>query len=83
VASTEKVSLSLDEGAALLARRAAQIEGLSLSAYMSRLVRRHAWESQRPALDVEQQHDVDDRAAALDEQEAAYWSGEGEQRAAG
>lgn len=53
MATTEKISLSLDTGAVLLARRAAEIDGLSLSA--SRLVRWHAWESERPRLTAEQQ----------------------------
>jgi hypothetical protein len=83
VASTEKISLSMDTGALLLARRAAEIEGMSLSAWMSRLVRQHAWASQRPQLTPAQQAQADERAAALDEQEAALWSGHGEQRAAG
>ena len=48
MASTEKVSLSLDAGALLLARRAASLEDLSLSAYLSTLVRRHSWASQPP-----------------------------------
>jgi len=83
VASTEKVSLSLDSGSLMLARRAAVLEGMSLSAYLSRLVRRHAWEAERPALNSEQQDAVDARTAELDEQEAEYWRGDGEHRAAG
>ncbi len=83
MASTEKVSLSLDSGAALLARRAAVLEGLSLSAYLSQLVRRHAWASQRPHLGPGEQALADKHTAELDEQEAAHWRGEGEQRAAG
>lgn len=67
--TTEKISLSLDTGALLLARRAAELEGLSLSAWISRLVRRHAWESQRPRLSAEQQALADQRTAADDEQE--------------
>lgn len=69
MASTEKVSLSLDTGSLLLARRAAEIEGVSLSAWMSRLIRQHAWASQRPNLTPEQQADADETAAATDEQE--------------
>jgi hypothetical protein len=83
VASTEKVSLSLDTGSLVLARRAAVLEGMSLSAYLSRLVRRHAWESQRPVLSVEEQEAIDARTEELDEQEAADGRGAGEQRAAG
>jgi hypothetical protein len=71
MASTEKISLSLDAGAAFLARRAAEIDGLSLSAWMSRLVRRHAWESQRPRLTAEQQRRADEQTAAEDEREEA------------
>lgn len=82
VASTEKVSLSLDSGSLVLARRAAEIEGLSLSAWMSRLVRRHAWESQRPRLTSDQQAKADQRTAALDEQDELR-PGSGEHRAAG
>lgn len=82
MASTEKVSLSLDSGSLLLARRAAQLDGLSLSAYLSRLIRRHAWESERPARSADDQASADARAVELDEQEEAYWRGEG-RRAAG
>ncbi len=81
--ATEKISLSMDAGALLLARRAAEIEGMSLSAWMSRLVRQHAWASQRPRLTAEQQAQADERATSLDEREAALWCGDGERRAAG
>lgn len=83
MASTEKVSLSLDSGSLLLARRAAQLEGLSLSAYLSRLVRRHAWASEQPAQTMEQREAADARTVALDEQEEQMWDDEGGQRAAG
>lgn len=82
MASTEKVSLSMDSGSLLLARRAAEIEGMSLSAWMSALVRRHAWDSQRPALAAEQQARLDQREVELDEREADTWSEPG-RRAAG
>jgi hypothetical protein len=82
MASTEKISLSLDAGSLLLARRAAEIEGMSLSAWMSALVRRHAWDSQRPALAGEEQAQRDRREVELDEEEAAGWSEQG-RRAAG
>ncbi|MFN2496414.1 MAG: hypothetical protein ABR608_10985 [Pseudonocardiaceae bacterium] len=81
--ATEKISLSMDAGALLLARRAAEIEGMSLSAWMSRLVRQHAWASQRPRLTPEQQAQADERATSLDEREAALWFGDGERRVAG
>lgn len=81
--STEKVSLSLDSASLLLARKAAQLDGLSLSAYLSALVRRHAWESERPVLSVEDQARVDARTVELDGQEEAFWREGGEQRAAG
>ena len=71
MASTEKISLSLDSGSLLLARRAAEIEGVSLSAWLSRLVRRHAWESERPRLSGDEQARADERTAELDEQDAA------------
>lgn len=71
MATTEKISVSLDAGALLLARRAATIDGLSLSAWMSRLVHRHAWESQRPRLTAEEQARADEQTAADDEQEIA------------
>jgi len=71
MASTEKISLSLDSGSLLLARRAAEIEGVSLSAWLSRLVRRHAWESERPRLRGDEQARVDEHVAELDEREAA------------
>ena len=71
MATTEKVSLSLDSGSLLLARRAAEIEGLSLSAWLSRLVRRHAWDAERPRLTPEEQARADERAAEMDDQEAA------------
>ncbi len=85
MASTEKVSLSLDAGALLLARRAAELDEMSLSAWMSRLVRQHAWTSQRPRLTPEQQAQADEQTAELDEQETTtVWrDGGGERRAAG
>lgn len=83
MASTEKVSLSLDTAAVLLARRAAQIEGLSVSAWMSRLVHRHAWESQRPRLTAEQQRRADEQTADADQQEEAAHEEDRRRRAAG
>lgn len=83
MASTEKISVSMDAGALLLARRAAEIEGLSLSAWLSQLVRRHAWSSQRPRLTPEQQAQADERTTALDEREAALGGGDERRRAAG
>jgi hypothetical protein len=80
VASTEKVSLSIDTGSLLLARRAAEIEGMSLSAWVSELVRRYAWASQRPKLTAEAQARADERTAAMDDEE--LWGGQ-ERRAAG
>lgn len=71
MASTEKISLSLDSGALLLARRAAEIDGMSLSAWMSRLVRRHAWESERPRLTPQEQARADEQTARDDDQEIA------------
>lgn len=81
MATTDKISLSLDTGALLLARRAAEIDGLSLSAWMSRLVRRHAWESERPRLTADELASADQRTVADDDQELAL-SDEG-RRAAG
>ena len=81
--TTEKISLSLDTGAVVLARRAAEIEGLSLSAWMSRLVHRHAWESQRPRLTAEQQRRADEQTADADEQEEAAHQEDRRRRAAG
>lgn len=85
MASTEKVSLSLDAGALLLARRAAELDGMSLSAWMSRMVRQHAWESQRPPLTPEQQAQADEQTAELDEQETVTLGrgDDGQRRAAG
>lgn len=80
MASTEKISLSIDTGSLLLARRAAEIEGVSLSAWISHLVRRHAWESQRPRLTADEQARADERTAAIDDEEL---SGGQERRAAG
>ena len=54
-----------------------------LSAWMSRLVRQHAWASQRPRLSPEQQALADERTVALDEDEVAMWRDGGERRAAG
>ncbi len=65
-----------------LARRAAEIEGMSLSAWMSRLVRRHAWESQRPRLTAEQQARADEQTAAEDEREQAQQHQEDRRRRA-
>ncbi|HEX2301348.1 MAG TPA: hypothetical protein VHH34_23075 [Pseudonocardiaceae bacterium] len=42
---------------------------MSLSAWMSRLVRRHAWESERPRLSADEQARADQRATADDDQE--------------
>ena len=83
MASTEKISLSLDTGAVFLARRAAEIDGLSLSAWMSRLVHRHAWESQRPRLTAEQQRHADEQTALEDEREEAAYEEHRRRRAAG
>jgi hypothetical protein len=83
MATTEKISLSLEAGAVFLARRAAEIEGMSLSAWMSRLVRRHAWESQRPRLTAEQQRRADEQTAAEDEREEAHQQEDRRRRAAG
>lgn len=80
MASTEKVSLSLDSGALLLARRAAEIEGLSLSAYFSALAKNHAWASQRARWTEEEQSAADARLAEVDEQEL---KNDQERRAAG
>ena len=63
--------MSLDVGSLVLARRAAEIDGLSLSAWLSRLIRRHAWESERPRLSPEDQARADGRTVELDEQELA------------
>ncbi|MDN5913629.1 MAG: hypothetical protein L0I76_00680 [Pseudonocardia sp.] len=82
MASTEKVSLSLDVGSLVLARRAAELEQTNLSAYISRLVHRHAWESERPTLTSEQQARADADLAALDEREE-HGRGAGGQRATG
>lgn len=84
MASTEKVTVSLDAGALLLGRRAAQIEGLSLSAWLSQLVLRHAWASEQPALSPEAQARLDAEAAELDEREDAWLRDEDQgHRAAG
>lgn len=72
----------MDSSALLLARRAAEIEGLSLSAWMSKLVRQHAWASQQPERNADQQAQADERAVELDEREAAQWR-DGPHRAAG
>lgn len=59
----------MESDALVLARRAASIEQLSLSAFISRLVRRHAWESERPRLTLTEQADADSALAELDEQD--------------
>jgi len=82
MASTEKISLSLDSGSLFLARRAAEFDGVSLSAWFSRLVRRHAWDSERPRLDPDEQARADERTALEDEQERAAHN-EDDLRAAG
>lgn len=69
MASTEKVSLSLDSGALLLARRAAELDGIALSTWVSRTIRRHAWDSERPALSADQQAQVDALLVEQDERE--------------
>ncbi|MDN5857634.1 MAG: hypothetical protein L0H84_03340 [Pseudonocardia sp.] len=83
MASTEKVSVSLDRGSLLLARRAAQLEGLSLSAYLSKLIRRRAWESERPAMPADDQARIDAHTVELDEQEERSWRGGEGHHAAG
>lgn len=80
MASTEKVSLSLDSGAVLLARRAAELEGMSLSAYVSQLALRHAWDSQRPRRGAREQAAADEAAVEADEHELGE---RGPHRAAG
>lgn len=79
--STEKVSMSLDGDALVLGRRAAALEGLSLSAYVSAVLRRHAWASERPQRSPEQQALADERLVEIDE--AELWDGGEQQRAAG
>jgi hypothetical protein len=69
VASTEKISWSLDVAVLVLARRAAQIEGVSLSVWVSNIVRRHAWASQQPTLAPDEQAQHDERDADHDEHE--------------
>lgn len=64
----------------MAARRAAAIEGMSLSAYFSILARKFAWASQRPRLSAEEQAVADERIAELDERELS--DGGGEHRAA-
>jgi len=59
MASTEKISVSLDLGSRALARPAAEID--SRSAWLSRLMRRHAWESERPRLSPDDQARADQR----------------------
>ena len=81
VASTEKVSLSLEHDALVLARRAAVLEGLSLSAYISHLARTYAWASERPRLSAAEQADADVALTELDERE--LWNDGQEHRAAG
>ena len=81
MASTEKVSLSFEHDALVLARRAAAIEGLSLSAYMSRLARTYAWASERPRLGDAEQADADIALTELDERE--LWNDGHQHRAAG
>lgn len=81
--STEKVSVSLDIGSLVLARRAAALDGVSLSAWLSRLVRAHAWDSERPLLAPADQARQDEHLVALDEDEAATWQDTREHRAAG
>ena len=49
--------------------RAAAIEGLSLSAYMSRLARTYAWASERPRPTAAEQTDLDVDLTELDEQD--------------
>lgn len=82
MASTEKVSLSLDAGALVLGRRAAELEHSNLSAYVSRLLLRHAWESERPVLTPDEQARADALLVEQDEREEGQW-GAGGQRAAG
>lgn len=66
--------------ALLLARRAADLEGMSLSAYVSQLALRHAWASQRPWLSPREQAVADEALVEVDEQELRE---RGERRAAG
>lgn len=89
MATTTKVTLSVDSVALSLAQRAAELEGVSVSAVVSRVLRRHLLTdygpSARPDTGADRQHDEDQAAAELDlaEQAARLDHDRGERRAAG
>ncbi len=70
MATTTKITLSVDSVALSLAQRAAEIDGVSLSAMVSRILRRHILTDYGPPsvepYGADRQHDEDQAAADLD-----------------
>ena len=89
MATTTKVTLSVDSVALSLAHRAAEIEGVSLSAVVSKILRRHILTDYGPApgpyTAADWHRDEDQAAAELDlAEQAERLDQDGqEQRAAG
>lgn len=73
--STIKITLSLDSVALSLAQRAAEMDGLSVSAVVSKMLRRHILTDYGPPAgpdaDADRQRDEDQAAAELDLAEQA------------
>ena len=75
MASTTKITLSIDSVALSLAQRAAELDGVSVSAVVSRVLRRHLLTdygpSRVPGTDADREHDEEQAAADLELAELA------------
>lgn len=85
--ATTKVTLSVDSVALSLAHRAAEIDGVSLSAVVSKILRRHILTDYGPApgpsTTVDWHRDEDQAAADLDlAEQAEHLDQDGQQRRA-
>ena len=75
MATTTKITLSMDSVALSLAQRAAELDGLSVSAVVSKVLRRHILTDYGPSAGpytvADRQQDEDQAAAELDLAEQA------------
>ena len=75
MATTTKITLSLDSVALSLVQRAAELDGLSVSAVVSKMLRRHILTdygpSAEPYTDADRQRDEDQATAELELAEQA------------
>jgi hypothetical protein len=85
MATTTKITLSIDSVALSLAQRAAELDGLSVSAVVSKMLRRHILTDYGPCTAADRQRDEDQAAAELDlvEQAERLDQDEQQRRAAG